>query len=137
MQRFCVMAAVCAAAACGGDDSNCDPSKFSGTYQIHYDEQDGGTCGDIPDENVLVDQNDQSTPGCTVNDDLHDNEACTHDLDITCDDAPDNLRVHEVFHVDSKADGSGASGTVTATATYLSTGAFACSSTYKIKYTKQ
>ena len=51
--------------------------------------------------------------------------------------SPDNLRLHEVFHVDDEADGSSASGAVTITATYASTGAFACASTYKIKYTRQ
>lgn len=137
MERISVLAAVCFFAACGGD-TNCDFGKFSGTYTVHFDEQPNGSCGALPDENIIVEQGTSpESSGCTTTYENKDAAACTSDVDATCDLSGDDLREHEVIHTDDAADGSEASGTVTLTASRISTGETVCVSTYKIKYTRQ
>jgi hypothetical protein len=122
---------VLALAACGGNDSNCDFAKLTGTYQAHFDEK-SGDCGPLPDINVLIDQGNPSEPvGCTVNDALKDEAACTADYDITCTSG--GVAAHEVAHFDIASDGSHFSGSETVTAT----GTTSCTSTYDVTYTKQ
>lgn len=135
--RYSVMAAVCLMTACGGS-SDCKFSAWkSGTFTEHF-EKDGGNCGAIPDFNVFFDAGQQSVPaGCVINHQTSSETACTGDIDITCDDAPDDMRLHQVAHLDYDSDGNSASGTDTINATRLSDGSGLCASTYRITFTRQ
>lgn len=133
MKRFCVMAAVCAVAACGGKDSDCDFTKISGTYKAHFS-GNNGNCNDLPDVDVLLTGGDQQpAAGCVVNNSLTNEEACTSDADVTC--AVQGGTIHEVTHLDVDADGSHFDGTTTVSA--AASDGESCLSTYNVSYDRQ
>ncbi len=138
MVRLLVCGAMACFLACGGEPEACDfddAGKFSGTYQVSYDEQ-SGDCGDLPTINILVVAGQDDVDGCTIHQQAEDPAACTTDADVTCMWA-NGVAVRVVGHLDAEPDGSELSGTATFYASYASNGAAICTSTYAVEYKRQ
>lgn len=139
MQRFCVMAAMCAVAACGGSgNENCDFSKNTGTYKIHWEAQNGN-CGDIPDSLVSIQAGDTSDgSACTFSENNQDEADCKVETAFTCNDAADGYVFSYTASLKvTKDDGSELKGPISVTAKYSSTGQLACSGLYTVTYERQ
>lgn len=127
---FAVLLASC------GDNSDCDFDKISGTYRVSFDEV-SGDCGDLPDINTFIEGGDEEIdPGCTVASRTENERTCAGDADVTCNDTVNNLRIRQVIHLEPEPDGSSISGSTTIQAYRLSTGAYVCTSTYEVEYTR-
>jgi len=135
-----LMAAVCAATACGSSDpEDCADIAPSGTYKLHYDEKSGNCDLDLPDSLVSL-SSIQAEPdaGCTVISSSESANECRVDFDIDCALQADNVRLRETGYLEIQDDkGEEISGTITFIARRLDNNSPICTGTYEVTLTKQ
>lgn len=108
------------------DAARCDPADRSGTYDAVFLMRQGGTCGAVPEQLVIVGP-DAPDAGCVIDSALVSADQCSQTVAETC--GP--LKI-TVFSTDKNGDGSVlvAEETVTSTAP-------ACTSTYDVTLTRK
>jgi hypothetical protein len=124
-----------AAVGCGGaDDEPSGPcAAGSGSYRVNYTER-SGNCGPLPEQIVVVPTLALSEIVCTGGP-MSSADLCTVTMDQTCTDTVNDVSTRQEGTVHWNKSASSGSGTTQITLRRIN-GAFVCSGTYDVSYTR-
>lgn len=135
MRKILLLLALC---GCGGeDDPKCSKDDRRGTYLVKFTTE-SGDCGEQTDALIRMDVGGDPGDGCTIDYNDFSGDECRLESGGSCDLPGDDLRLASVMVSEQEnSSGSHITGTMSLSASTISTGSYVCNGVYSFDAKRQ